>query len=303
MTTLPNYLIQFTKYKWEFLRRNSKYIVKYKKLQRALDKRYGKYREYGPPEGLTHEEIDFAKKFKISVPLHPSASYDDWTKGKEKFDSSPQNKKSCKDKSLDLTVEEGNSVITRRFGLDLDRLMYYWLHLPEILPSRPVTPLDGWSFERDGDDIRPYVSHRLAEEGTLQIQLDLKYSKHKLMTELKFLLDEWKERYELAYEKLLYRRFCEEREIRSHPTAEKLMGEFEKMYEQELKKRKQKYEQKLHFDNFDEYLQVYDLRKKAKSWAEITSTLDLNSIQTARNHYRSACELIEKGVEAYVQLV
>ena len=68
-----------------------------------------------------------------------------------------------------------------------------------------------------------------------------------------------------------------------------------------LKERKTEYEKKYHFDNFDLYLQVYDLKQEGISWAKIKSTLDLNSAQTARNHHNAACELIEKGIELYVK--
>ena len=61
------------------------------------------------------------------------------------------------------------------------------------------------------------------------------------------------------------------------------------------------YKKKYHFDNFDEYLKVYDLREKDVSWAKITSKLGLNSVQTARNHYKAACEMINKGVDLYVK--
>lgn len=79
------------------------------------------------------------------------------------------------------------------------------------------------------------------------------------------------------------------------------MNEFEKIYKQKIKQRNQKYTKKYHFDNFDDYLNVYDLRKKKVSWANITSELGLNSIQTARNHYKAACYIIEKGIELYVK--
>jgi len=68
-----------------------------------------------------------------------------------------------------------------------------------------------------------------------------------------------------------------------------------------LKERKTEYEKKYHFDNFDLYLQVYDLRQEGKSWSAITSDLNLNSVQTARNHFNAAREIIEKGVELYVK--
>ncbi|MFX0203231.1 MAG: hypothetical protein ACFFCW_44575 [Candidatus Hodarchaeota archaeon] len=53
---------------------------------------------------------------------------------------------------------------------------------------------------------------------------------------------------------------------------------------------------KHHFDNFDMYLQVYDLRQEGKSWRDIKRILGLYSIDNARNHYKSACKLIKEGV-------
>jgi hypothetical protein len=177
--------------------------------------------------------------------------------------------------------------------------MYTWLNLPELLYNRPAKVLDGWAFDRE--DERIYIPKRLGEEGTLTVMIDMRYSKNKLIRELKFLIDDWKEKYEWRYKQNLYKEFCRDKNIHSFPINETLMKEFEKLYKKELKNRNEKYQPKFHFDNFDLYLKVYDFRKEGKSWSEITSTLNLNSMQTARNHYRSACEIIEKGVDAYVQ--
>jgi hypothetical protein len=56
---------------------------------------------------------------------------------------------------------------------------------------------------------------------------------------------------------------------------------------------------KLHYDNFDDYLKVYDLRQEGKSWSKIKELLNLNSLQTARNYHRAACERIEKGLDTH----
>jgi len=68
-----------------------------------------------------------------------------------------------------------------------------------------------------------------------------------------------------------------------------------------LKERKEKYEKKYHFDNYDLYIQVYDLKQEGMSYSQIASKLNLNSWQTSRNHYKAARELIEKGIELYVK--
>jgi hypothetical protein len=56
---------------------------------------------------------------------------------------------------------------------------------------------------------------------------------------------------------------------------------------------------KLHYDNFDDYLKVYDLRQEGKSWSKTKELLNLNSVQSARNYYRAACERIEKGLDTH----
>jgi hypothetical protein len=134
--------------------------------------------------------------------------------------------------------------------------------------------LDGWQHEADYEpDLGDVVflrglSKRLIEKGLLKIEIDLNYSKNRLIKEFKVLIDEWKERYE------------------NEQTSSLL---------------KEKYEKKYHFDNFDLYLQVYDLKQEGKSWAKITKELNLNSVQTARNHYKAALELIDKGIDLYVK--
>jgi len=41
MTTLSDYQILYTKYKWEFLRRNRDYIEDWERLQNILENEYG----------------------------------------------------------------------------------------------------------------------------------------------------------------------------------------------------------------------------------------------------------------------
>ena len=121
------------------------------------------------------------------------------------------------------------------------------------------------------------------------------------MNDFKALIDKLKLLYENDLMKQLYMKFLDDRNINSFNINKDLTIEFERIYKKELKRRKKVYEQKLHFDNFDLYLQVYDLKQEGKSWAKITEELNLNSVQTARNHYNAACELIEKGIDLYVK--
>jgi hypothetical protein len=287
MKSLTDFQIEYTKYKWEFLRRNRDYIEDWKTLQDSLENKYG---DWDPPDGrYTNEEASFCKKWKIGKPINPYVSYDEW------IELSVSDKL---DDTYYINFAPGEGVLSK--GIDYDRLMYDWLN-PELLLGLPVKILDGWEYEHDGQSIHRYVSDKLAKNGKLTVEIDLNFSKTRLIKEFKILLNEWNMLYEDAYRKKIYKDFCKERDIHSFPIDDNLMKEFEKIYKKKLKQRKQKYAKKYHFDNFDDYLKVYDLREKKVSWANITKNLGLNSVQTARNHHKAACEIIDKGIELYVK--
>ena len=78
MTTLSDYQILYTKYKWEFLRRNRGYIEDWERLQNVLENKYG---NFAPPDGrYTKEETMFCFKWKIGNHFNPDTSYDEWIK-------------------------------------------------------------------------------------------------------------------------------------------------------------------------------------------------------------------------------
>lgn len=288
MTTLSDYQILYTKYKWEFLRRNQEYINDWNKLQKFFEENEDKL----PYDGrFTNEEGQFCLKWKLGSTISPENSWDDWIK----LSYRPDNPDVIEE---DLDCAPGNGVLSE--VLDLHRLMFEWLN-PDLLWGLPIRSIDGWAYEHDGEFMHQYVSDKIGETGKLTVEIDLNFSKNRLTKEFKILLDEWKFLYEDAYKKKLYRNFCKEREIHSFPIDEKVMKEFKKIYKQELKKGKQKYEKKYHFDNYDDYLKVYDLRTEGVSWAKIAKTLYLNSVQTARNHHNAACEIIQRGIDYYVK--
>jgi len=253
----------------------------------------------GPPNGqMPKEEIEFCKKWKIACQLHPENSYDDVTTHIIERHPLPEEEKDEKNIDFDSLGVAVNELI---LGFDLHRVMFDRL-FPEFIHWRPFTVLDGWEYEYEEDRLQRHFSDKVAESGQLTIRIDLNHSKNRLINDFKHFIDEWKKLYKIAFSEFLYQNFCEEREIRSHPIDdEDLQKEFEEIYADRLKERKEKYEKKYHFDNFDLYLQVYDLRQEGMSWAKIKSALDLNSVQTARNHHNAACELIEKGIELYVK--
>ena len=104
-------------------------------------------------------------------------------------------------------------------------------------------------------------SDKLAGLGLFTIRIDLNYSKNRILEEFKTIVDDLEARYQKEH---THRR-------------------------------------KLHFDNYDDYLKVYDLRQEGKSWSKIKELLHLNSVQTARNHYGAACKRIEKGLDTYIE--
>lgn len=229
---LPARYIKYAKYKWELLRRNKKYINEWSKLDKVLKKTYGAWR---PPDGSpTPEEAAFSKKWRITDPIPPFNSFDDF-----------------------IQPLEGSPYKIAMQGIMFSRLF------PETYHKRPITIPDQWKLE-DGHFINQ-AKNRVAQSGNLTIAIDLSCSKKKLMDDFKILLNEWKDIYKPVSKK----------QKTPHTTY--------------------------HFDNFDVYLQVYDLRKKRKSWSTIQKALGLNSIQTARNHNQSALKIIDEGIDLYVK--
>ncbi|MBW2643492.1 MAG: hypothetical protein JRC89_09010 [Deltaproteobacteria bacterium] len=310
MTSLSDDQIKYAKYRWEFLRRDPKYIKDWKKLQDTLVQKYGE--RMGPPTGqMPLEESAFGWKWKISCHLNPERSYDDYTTGLKTFrelsdrirKSYPYKKEKKDKKSIDFDsiVFAVNERALRSLELDVHRIMFYRL-FPLYSHFRPFEVYEGWEYEDLEGQIYRHVSEEVVKTGKIVVRIDLNHSKNRLINDFKVFIDEWKELYDKAFKKYLYDEFCKEREIKSHPITNKnLQKEFTELYTNKLKERKTEYEKKYHFDNYDDYLKVYDLRREGMSWAKIKNTLKLNSVQTARNHHNAACELIKKGIDLYVK--
>lgn len=367
---LSNHLIKYTKYKWEFLRRNQNYIDDWEKLQNTKS---------------TEDKIKFCKKWEISKPLNPDKSYGDFTHKNNIYEISDEES----DETIELATTER---LFSSWAIDIHLLMHNCLH-PEsvnIYPAKPVDESFKGTFRKfkikekmldfDGEfHFMRGINESIAKTGKLKLQIDLNYSKRTLMKELEHLIDEWKMFYDEANKSQLFawysvKKLYEERPdlvqfidptiddnsgapeesffedpsiaelLRGAPSEEELTSfaelsiaepsteeltmeqqssleeiqsleekefnkyfcivgnEFRKNYKILLRERRKQYEKKYHFDNFDDYLKVYDLRKKAVSWSKVVSKLNLNSIQSARNHYNSAREIIEKGVEKYASV-
>jgi len=280
MPQLSEEHIEYAKYKWEFLRRNPNYIADWEELQRVFDEKYDGNEGPAMPDpdvkGRTivetsREEIEFCVKWRVASPLPPDISYDEFA---------------------------GFSVDGM---FDVNRLMENWTNLKELMAS-PVALENGWAYEHDGEMTHRSVSHSVAETGELSVKVNLNFSKARILSEFEALIDEWRELYGESSKKLILDKFLRDRNIKKLPLEEGLEDEFGSYLESQLKDRQKLFRHKYHFDNFDIYLQVYDLRKDGLSWSKIYEQLDLNSLQSARNHYRKAVDLIEKGVNWYVKL-
>lgn len=220
---LPDKYINYAKYRWEYLRRNKKYIKGWENLN------------------TPSEEEKFCIKWKIFSPLCPTKSYDDL-----------------------ISSYDGTPIPTD--------VHYYMFHeiFPEFLnENMPISIIGNCVYDKN--DYLDIAEEEVSETGKLKMEIDLNYSKKRLLEEFTYLLDRWSDFY-------------------------KSMNSESKFIE-----KKKQNEKKYHFENFDTYLEVYDLRQKKTSWGKIQERLKLNSLQTARNNYKSACALIEKGIDLYVK--
>jgi len=317
---------RYTKFKLEFMRRNLEYRKDYEKLQEILEKKLQKSYDESTFLGTfedkmqTPEYVDFCKKWKISDMFDPEISYD---KHIEEGHKTEENL---------VYIENEEGIEPFQFSEGIEKRLFFTLNPQSFMDE--IIKVDGWDTERSelhwNYDLNLNVndpicstyglSEKLKKTGKLTIEVDLNYSKNKLKRELERVIDEWKGRYEDRTKKKAFVQYCkktrgkEEKygedefllfDLREDGTLDELKVEFEKNYTKELSIKLKKYRRKYHFDNFDIYLQVWDLKKKEKlSWNEIATKLfpnDINQVQTARNNYKAAGEIIEKGIELYVK--
>jgi len=137
------------------------------------------------------------------------------------------------------------------------------------LDDVPVRQLDEKNFHAalEGDSLQQWaeINSRIIDTSRLPVEINLHYSTAKLVERLKEIITFWKST------------------LGSDP-------------ETEYSKRRSKYQKKLHYTNFDEYLVVYDLRKEGTSWSKIQKAMDLNSIQTARDYHKAAKRYVKNGL-------
>jgi hypothetical protein len=257
---------QFLNYRWEFLRRNQDYIEEFEELVAILEEKYdGVWRsDFGT---MSQEETDFCIKWKIGQPISPRI-------GIKNLKEIP-----------DLTPT-GREIALRN--------LYH-----QLQPIRDLIPVGDHTFYfQPGKAVRllDYDLEELTDKGKIrmEIEVNLNGSKRMIMREFGKHMDKWADFYMETITELL--REAEAKNRRDQISTDQETNKLDDLLSKELKERKKKFNRKMHYDNFDNYLAVYDLRREGKSWSKIQKALDLNSIQTARDHYESAKKLIRKGL-------
>lgn len=275
------------------MRRNEQYIADWQELQKILEERYEDY--WIGDVDMPKEVMEFCLKWNISEPIHPDMSYDDFTDGFIEEHGGERKREISKKDPFWLPVEE-SGFIASVYPLDVHRIMFNRLRVPLDLFA-PIAVLDGYTPEHERDGIRLVPSDNLEKQGRMKIEINLNYSKTRLANEFKTIIDQWKTIYENLQKRMSFDNFCKERGLYSFPLDKDTMAEYETSYKEELKKRGSKFKQKHHFENFDLYLAVFDLKKQGKSYNQIVKELGLHSKDTAINHYKAASRLIEKGID------
>lgn len=239
---------EYSKYKWEFLRRNPEFIKDWEKLVKEQKKRnanhnsaenvgnrsfikiYREHKSVNDNTILAENEDWFCKKWACHV-MSPHNCYDHY------------HKIMMKDSVAD------DPMIRDLYAKRILSIMLY--------PSK----FGEWPISLKGVFGEPM--DKTIDVGIVTVDINLRYSKKILLQELEAVID-----------------YCKP------------------MFPQKGEDKKQK---RYHIDNFDLYLKVYDLRKEKKSWRVIAKALGLNDVQTVRNYYNAACELIKNGIDPYIK--
>jgi hypothetical protein len=254
---------ELAKYKWEFLRRNDEYIRDWEEMNEGLIEKYGYDYEYtlAIPPD---EEFELCNKWGIDMALCP---HDARPPGTEKIEWL---RSAISDQGRDRGVRKGHVAIM----------------------------VDG--------KVR-CACEMFPETGVMKIEIDLNFSKRKLKEEFSAFIDKWKTVYEREFEKVFAKRFCEEKTSKdadpgmSCETKRQIRENAKKACKEEIARRRSEHQCRLDLRRFDEYLEVWDLKKKGGlSWSEIAQRLfpeDVNGVQTAKNYFRAIDRFVKNPQE------
>lgn len=308
--------VKWIKYRWEFLRRNVEYVEDFRRLQTTLNKiksaaesssldsdiELSERSHYwntimvvdgiricmtSPQRGiLTPVEKDFCMKWNISEPVDPSKSYDQYF--------------TIELKELKKALEEGRCGDLNKVRSEIDNVdtcSLYWKLRP--LVDIPIIELDAYSIDtreiQEPVKTEYFYTRNLADAGKIKVEIDLNYSKTRLVRELETSLTRWQILYREACFASCAEKLLRDQRFASLDLFEK-WSRIEQICENEFNRRKRRYKGRSRFDNYDEYVKVYDLRERGKSWATIQKTLNLNSVDTARDYYNAALKLVKESL-------
>jgi len=260
---------KFLRYRWEFLRRNEDYQREWEELDRLLQEKGVRSRRNSEVIYETPEESAFCEMWNINHPVFPYSSYDEYYFQALKLSNEYKNVRL--DPIVSIYDEHDSQALMEAYkNAPLSHL--HWKLAPrKDYPIRELSGADFYQYrDYDPTDITAKLYYEFIKSGKVRIEIDLYYSKLKI------------------------REYLEEYIDRSQDILKNQQGE-------EYIGKKRKYSKKAHFDNFDYYLAVYDLRRAKTSWSKLEKFLHTNgretaTFQTARDYHEAAKRLVKEGL-------
>jgi hypothetical protein len=229
---------KFLRYRWEFLRRNNDYKKHYQEMESFFRENDLSLNDYATVVYISAINIPFTDiclKWDIRRPFDPNRSYDEY------YFEALRHK-------------------------DVDTL--HGLLAPTTDdPVCEAIALDFVGFEGlDLEEIDGRLTNKFLETKKCMIEINLKYSKARIIEAVKQLIDDRQS-------------FLERKNALT---------------------KEDKYSTKKRYENYDYYLAVYDLKKAGKSCSQTRKALHMNGIesaeiQTAMDYYKAAKKLVKEG--------
>ena len=296
MEELKNSDDEYVKFKWEFLRRNKKYINQWEELNRKFNTTNGKPTKKGrfdaffDKDGFVSDEalkkllgkhcidprsgeevVEFCKQWNISVAVQPDFSY-----------------KELHEVIASIFTENFNDVNIVGITAPTEATIRGMISHPTL--KKPIKIEDGYlkkTISADGRWFYRDYSEFFYKEGLLNMTINLNYSKYKILENFEKTINEYRKLFENA--NVNYTRYLafkigkklgltekvkkgikEDGSIHLKTTAKDL-AELDKLEDSgeldELFEMHRNHPKKYHFKNFPLYLKVYDFRKSGLSWS------------------------------------
>jgi hypothetical protein len=151
-----------------------------------------------------------------------------------------------------------------------------------------VDPYDGFLFTTPLQEPAVQELGANREKVTVTLQIDLRYSKRKILAAIDNIIDDWQENLREEVSSAL-----SSRDAGKVPSWFNEGDTFDNVpMLQTVKERKTNKDHK----DYLKALEAWDLHEAGKSWSAIQKELKLNNLQAGRNWKKKADELIKKGV-------